>query len=62
MLRVSEQQIALYVPVLLSIGAGGAFHSLIQLGPVITFALPIIAMIRGSATRITERIIDRTGL
>jgi hypothetical protein len=31
--------------VLLSVGAGGALHSLTLLGPIITFALPIIAMI-----------------
>ncbi|HEY2697458.1 MAG TPA: hypothetical protein VGJ45_18465 [Pseudonocardiaceae bacterium] len=33
------------VTVLLSIGAGGATHSSALLGPIITFALPIIAMI-----------------
>ncbi|MCI2423748.1 hypothetical protein MOQ72_40715 [Saccharopolyspora sp. K220] len=33
------------VTVLLSIGAGGAFDSLALLGPIITFALPIMAMI-----------------
>ncbi|MEU4538016.1 hypothetical protein AB0G15_24495 [Streptosporangium sp. NPDC023825] len=33
------------VTVLLSVGAGGAFHSLILLGPIITFALPVMAMI-----------------
>jgi hypothetical protein len=33
------------VTVLLSVGAGGAFHSLVVLGPSITFALPIMAMI-----------------
>ncbi|MGP4016059.1 hypothetical protein [Saccharopolyspora sp. 5N708] len=33
------------VTVLLSIGAGGALHSLTLIGPIITFALPIMAMI-----------------
>lgn len=33
------------VTVLLSVGAGGAFHSLVVLGPIVTFALPIMAMI-----------------
>ncbi|MFB4273726.1 hypothetical protein ACBJ59_00410 [Nonomuraea sp. MTCD27] len=33
------------VTVLLSVGAGGAHHSLILLGPIITFALPVMAMI-----------------
>jgi hypothetical protein len=33
------------VTVLLSVGAGGALDSLILLGPIVTFALPIMAMI-----------------
>lgn len=33
------------VTVVLSVGAGGALHSLILLGPIITFSLPIMAMI-----------------
>jgi hypothetical protein len=33
------------VTVLLSVGAGGAHHSLVLLGPIITFSLPIMAVI-----------------